>query len=90
MCMNFTVDEVIEKFGENPRCYLTGERINIHKPRTYQFDHIIPKSRGGTSDIDNLGICTKQANLAKSDMTLDEFMNLCNVVLQNAKHPVTS
>lgn len=85
--MNFTSQDVIDKFGEAPVCYLTGQPIDISKPRTYQFDHIIPRSRGGTNDLDNLGICTRMANLAKSSMTLDEFTNFCSLVIKNAKKP---
>ncbi len=79
----FTVEDVINKFGENPKCYLTGEQLDIYQPRTYAFDHIIPASRGGLSSIDNLGLCTKQANMAKSDLTPDEFYKLCKKVIQH-------
>lgn len=37
------------------------------------LDHIIPKSRGGTNQIDNLQILTVFENLAKRDMTQDEW-----------------
>lgn len=77
----FTVEDVINKFGENPVCYLTGIPIDISQPRTYQFDHKIPRSRGGDSSINNLGICTKQANQAKSDMTPEEFLKFCKTVV---------
>lgn len=80
--MNFTYQDVLNKFGEHPKCYLTGEEIDIYKPRTYNFDHIIPSSRGGQSTLDNLGICTKQANQAKSDMTPDEFIYFCKKILE--------
>lgn len=83
MSRTFNVNDIIDKFGDNPKCYLTGEEIDIHKPRTYEFDHIIPKSRGGTNTLDNLGICTKQANRAKNDMTPDEFVNLCKLVVKH-------
>jgi len=78
----FTAQDVIDKFGETPKCYLTGQPIDIYKPRTYEFDHIIPRSRGGADTLDNLGICTKQANRAKGVMTPDEFVNLCRLVIQ--------
>lgn len=42
----FTVEELKEKIGENPVCYLTGRPIDISKSREYEFDHIIPKSKG--------------------------------------------
>ncbi len=85
----FSVDDVIKKFGENPKCYLTGQPIDIYKPRSYNFDHIIPRSRGGDNSIDNLGICTKKANQAKNDMTPDEFINLCKQVLEHHGYKVT-
>lgn len=77
---NFSVQDVIDKFGESPVCYLTGEPIDISKRSTYHFDHLIPKSRGGTNTLDNLGICTKQANMAKGNMTVEEFREFCRKV----------
>jgi len=87
--VNISVEDIIKKFGENPKCYLTGTPIDIHKPRTYQFDHIQPASRGGTNTIDNLGICTKQANMSKSDMTLEELIEFCKQVLVNHGYNIT-
>lgn len=78
---NFTVDDVIAKFGDQPRCYLTGELIDIQQPRTYHFDHILPVDRGGDNSLDNLGLTTKNANMAKTNMTKDEFIALCKKVL---------
>lgn len=78
----FTVEDIIKKFGENPRCYLTDDEIDIYKPRTYHFDHIVPVSKGGENSIDNLGICTKEANMAKYDMTLEELLEFCKKVLK--------
>lgn len=80
---SFTIEDLIQKFGENPKCYLTGDPINIWEPSSYHFDHILPRSRGGDNSIDNLGICTKAANMAKSDLTLEEFRELCQKVVDN-------
>lgn len=77
----FTLEDVIKKFGDNPKCYLTGKDINIYEPSTYQFDHIIPRSKGGDNSLENLGICTKEANLAKRDMLHEEFIDLCKSIL---------
>lgn len=85
---DFTVQNVIDKFSENPKCALTGLPIDITKPSTYNFDHIIPRTRGGDNSIDNLQICTKQANNAKGTMTPDEFINLCKLVLENSNYTV--
>ncbi len=85
--LKFTTEDIINKFGENPKCYITGDDIDIYSPRTYNFDHIIPRSRGGDNTIDNLGICTKQANQAKHDMTPEELIEFCKKVLEHNNLP---
>ncbi len=85
----FSINDVIDKFGENPTCYLTGQPIDIYQPRTYEFDHIIPRSRGGTNTLDNLGICSKQANQSKRDMTPDEFLNLCKQIIEHNGYTIS-
>lgn len=79
----FTIQDVLNKFGNNPKCYITGDDIDISKPRTYHFDHIIPTSRGGDNSLDNLGLATRNANQSKYDLTLDEYIHLCKRVLEN-------
>lgn len=79
----FTPEDVINKFGENPVCYLTGKEIDIYSPRTYQFDHKIPVSKGGDNSLENLGIATSQANKCKHDLTPEELIQFCKDVLTN-------
>lgn len=86
--LTFTVQDVINKFGEKPVCYLTGAQLDIYKPREYAFDHIIPASRGGSNTIDNLGLCTRAVNAAKSDMTPDEFHELCRQVIAHKERSI--
>jgi 5-methylcytosine-specific restriction endonuclease McrA len=84
----FRWNDVIEKFGWETTCYLTGDPINLREPLTYQFDHKIPSSRGGTGDISNLGIALRAANQAKSDMTIEELLSLCSKILQHNGYKV--
>jgi 5-methylcytosine-specific restriction endonuclease McrA len=81
MSQTFTIEDVKNKIGDTPTCYLTGEPIDVNKPRTYHFDHIVPRSRGGSNTLDNLGVCTKKANMSKQDMTKDEYIEHCKRVL---------
>lgn len=83
-----TLEEVKNKFGENPKCYLTGDEINILNPSSYHFDHIIPRAKGGKNTIDNLGISTKEANMTKSDSTLEELFVICSKILTNHGYKV--
>lgn len=85
----FTVDDVINKFGENPTCSLTGQKVDINNTKSYHFDHKLPVSRGGDNSIDNLQILTREANQSKSDLTNDEFIELCKTVLIHQGYQVT-
>lgn len=70
------------------KCYLTGRPIDINDFSTYEFDHIIPRSLGGESSFDNLGVSTPEANRAKSNLKLEEFIDLCKDVLINFGYTV--
>ena len=78
-----TIEEVISKIGDDPTCYLTGRKINLNDPSSFHFDHIIPLKLKGNSTLENLGITCKEANMAKSDLTKEEFIQLCKDVLEN-------
>lgn len=78
-----TLKEAMLKLGDNPTCYITGEKIDINQTSTYNFDHIIPRSKGGTNTIDNLGICTTQANQCKNTLTYEELIDFCNKVINH-------
>ena len=87
---NITLDDLIAHIGDSPICYLTGRTIDITKPRTYQFDHKLPRSKGGENSLDNLGITTKEANQAKHNMTEEEFVQLCKDVLVHRGYSITT
>ena len=81
----FTLDELIEKLGDNPVCYLTGREIDLSKSRTYSLDHIIPRSKGGDNSLENCGLTCRDANQAKCDLSLEEFVSLCQEVVDKFK-----
>lgn len=83
-----TVDQVLEKLGNNPKCYLTNRPLDLSKSRTYHFDHIIPRSKGGDSNIENLGIACKDVNIAKNNLLLEDFILLCKDVLETQGYNV--
>lgn len=78
---SFFADDVKQKIGTDPKCYLTGRLIDLSSPNTFHFDHILPVSKGGDNSLENLGIACKAANMSKHDLTLDEFISLCIEVL---------
>lgn len=82
--------EISNKIGENPKCYLTGDKIDLKDSRSYHFDHIIPRAKGGQNTVENLGIATKIANQSKTEMTVDEYIQHCIKVLNNFGYKVTS
>lgn len=77
-----TKKQIMEKIGKEPKCYLTGRKINLQEPATYQFDHIVPRTKGGDNSIENFGLACKEANQAKRDLMLDNFLLLCKDILE--------
>ena len=75
--------DVLKSIGSNPKCYLTGDPIDIKDTYSYHADHIVPRSKGGDSSFENLALATREANQAKGDMSLEEFYTLCEKVLKN-------
>lgn len=78
----FNWENVINKFGNVTKCYLSGVELNLLE-NEYQLDHIIPASRGGDNTLKNLGITHKTVNQMKGDLTPDELIEWCIKILHH-------
>jgi hypothetical protein len=77
----FNHNDVLRKLGENPKCYLTGKNIDLSDVNSFAFDHIIPVSKGGDNSLENLGLTTKDANIAKGSLFVEDLLTLCIEIL---------
>ena len=84
----FDRNKLSEYLDSITHCYLTGRPLDTKDVNTYEFDHIVPISKGGDSSFENLGITKPEANRAKNDLTVDEFVELCKDVLINFGYKV--
>jgi 5-methylcytosine-specific restriction endonuclease McrA len=75
-------NELLEIFdNQNGICPYTGLQIILGVDSS--IDHLIPKSRGGTSDLSNLQWVHIQANFMKQDMLESEFIKFICLIYQN-------
>lgn len=81
--VSFTFRDILDKVGDEPTCYLSGRPIDLSDARSYELDHIIPRSKGGDNSLGNLGVAVREANRAKGQMTNEEFIALCIDVVQH-------
>jgi len=73
------IKTLIEK--QKYKCRYTGKELIPGVNAT--IDHIIPISKGGTNDIENLQWVTERINRIKNDMDHDEFISLCKYISES-------
>jgi hypothetical protein len=61
------------------RCAFTG--FPLTPGVSASIDHLIPTARGGTDEDHNLAWVALKINLIKNDLTRDEFVELCRLVV---------
>ena len=66
-------------YNQKGLCHYCGckTRISIlpgNYPNKATIDHKVPKSNGGTNDIDNLVMACTECNRKKSSISYEEFM----------------
>ena len=86
--MTFNYKDVYAKYGDHFPCALTGRPIDFNKPHTYEYDHILPTSRGGDNTLSNMQIVCPEVNRAKQNLTDDEFLELCKEVVIHHGHKI--
>lgn len=65
--------------AQGGRCALTG--VALVRGDGASVDHHVPRSRGGTHDASNLRWVTRAANVAKNNLSDDDFLALCRNVV---------
>jgi HNH endonuclease len=65
---------------QNYKCALTGRDLHTNK---FHIDHIIPKSKGGKYDPSNWQLIVEEANVFKTDLSMDEIIRLARDIASN-------
>lgn len=58
---------------QNFKCALTGRCLIKNK---FHIDHIVPRSLGGTNDISNLQLLVDEANVFKTNLSMNQVIRL--------------
>ncbi len=64
--------------NQKGRCALTGRILDSRA----ELDHIIPQSRGGNSELENLRWVCPEANRLKRELLDDELLELCQDTIE--------
>lgn len=87
--VTFTIDDIINKFGVNTICYLSGEKINLYEDN-FNLDHIFASSRGGKNSLENLGITHPIVNTMKGELTPNELIEWCVKILKHNGYSINN
>lgn len=87
--LEYSYHDALEHLGGmKTKCYLTGKEIDIETD-DFNLDHIIPLDKGGSNELSNMGITIPEANASKTNLTVEEYLDLCKSVLENFVYTVT-
>tara|TARA_R110000765_G_scaffold3358_5_gene10403 strand:+ start:434 stop:970 length:537 start_codon:yes stop_codon:yes gene_type:complete len=81
--LKYNSADVIPILEADPTCYLTGRKIDLDDLNSWQLDHIVPTSKGGSGSLKNMGLSLREANQSKRDMILEDYLLLCKEVLEH-------
>lgn len=64
-------------YAQDQKCCYTGQALTLEN---MQLDHVIPLSRNGYHEMENVCWTTKRINRMKGTMTEREFVEVCEMV----------
>lgn len=68
---------------QDGKCAYTGEQLKLGESAS--LDHIVPKSRGGTSTTTNAQWVSLRVNRMKTDLSHDDFVAVCRTIAERFK-----
>jgi 5-methylcytosine-specific restriction endonuclease McrA len=74
---------ITRKFIRATACSYCSRDFSLQIEKT--IDHIIPKCEGGKSTADNINICCRPCNMSKGQLNLNDWFDLCQMVLHSRK-----
>ncbi len=66
-------------------CPITGHKLTNEN---ISPDHTVSLFKGGSNNLENIQLVTKQANISKYTMSMDEFISFCAQVTEHNKNRV--
>lgn len=81
--MGVTVATLFEKLKQQEyRCAVSGRTLT---PDNCEVDHVVPLANGGKMVYDNIHLVVSEVNRAKGTMPLEDFVSLCEDVVQYSR-----
>lgn len=74
-CTKKQAEDIINNLlqSQNYQCALTGRSLYNNK---FHIDHIVPRSKGGKDEPDNWQLIVEEANIFKTDVSMEEIIKL--------------
>lgn len=73
----FERDKITLSPGGKVYCHYCRDELKL---RSRTLDHVVPKSKGGSSGPDNLVSCCQRCNKAKGNMDYSQFLGICHSI----------